>query len=172
MEANVPILLLELASMLFFVILLLVLIKREVKKVIITSGYFDPLHVGHIECFKLSKALGDKLVIILNNDNQCVLKKGKAFMPEREKKEILNSLKDVDEVFLSIDKDRTVCESIRVLAEKYKSHELIFTKGGDKFRDDIPEAKVCEELGIKIVDGLGEKVQFSSKLTGLNEIKK
>lgn len=171
MEANILILLLELASMLFFVILLLSLRRKEVKKIVITSGYFDPLHVGHIECFKLSKALGDKLVIILNNDNQCVLKKGKAFMPEKEKKEVLNSLKDVDEIFLSIDKDRTVCESIRALAEKYKPHEIIFTKGGDKFREDIPEAKVCEELGIKIIDGLGEKIQSSSSLTGLNEIK-
>jgi len=133
-------------------------------KIVINSGYFDPLHVGHLECMKLSKPLGDKLVIILNNDKQCELKKGKAFMPLEEKKKILEALKFVDEVFVSIDKDRTVCESIRAIAEKYAGNEIIFAKGGDRFSSEIPEAKVCRELGIKIVDGLGKKIQSSSDL--------
>jgi len=88
------------------------------KKIVINSGYFDPLHVGHLECMELSKKLGDKLVIILNNDKQCVLKKGKVFMPQEEKKKILESLRYVDEVFVSIDKDRSVCESIKAIATK------------------------------------------------------
>ena len=73
-------------------------------KVIAVSGYFDPLHVGHIEYIQLSKKLGDKLVVILNNDKQAGLKKGKAFMPLEERKKILESLRDVDEVFVSIDR--------------------------------------------------------------------
>ena len=133
-------------------------------KIIINSGYFDPLHVGHIECMELSKKLGDKLVIILNNDEQVKLKKGKPFMPENERKRIVESLKPVDEVLVSIDKDKSVCESIKAIAEKYKDHEIIFAKGGDRFSDEIPEAKICKELGIKIVDNIGKKIQSSSWL--------
>ena len=136
-------------------------------KIVINSGYFDPLHVGHIECMELSKKLGDKLIIILNNDFQCNLKKGKAFMPQNERKKILEALKHVDEVFVSIDKDKSVCESIKVLAKKYKGNEIIFAKGGDRFSSEIPEAKICREYGIKIVDRLGKKIQSSSNLTGL-----
>ena len=107
-------------------------------KIAITSGYFDPLHIGHIECFRLSKELADKLVVILNNDYQTKLKKSKIFMPQQERKTIIEALRDVDEVFLSIDKDRSVCESIKALAEKYQGNEIIFTKGGDKFSHEIP----------------------------------
>jgi len=138
-------------------------------KIVINSGYFDPLHVGHIECMQLSKELGDKLVIILNNDKQCVMKKGKAFMPEKEKKRILESLKYVDEVIISIDEDRSVCESLKFLAEKYKGNEIIFAKGGDRFSKEIPEFKICEEQGIKIVDRVGDKIQSSSALSGIKE---
>ena len=140
-------------------------------KIIINSGYFDPLHVGHLECMELSKKLGNKLVIILNNDFQCELKKGRAFMPQEERKKIVESLKFVDEVFVSIDKDKGVCESIKAVAEKYKGNEIIFAKGGDRFSDEVPEAKVCKEFKIKIVDNLGKKIQSSSNLTGLKEIK-
>ena len=135
-------------------------------KIIINSGYFDPLHVGHIECMELSKKLGDKLVIILNNDEQVKLKKGKPFMPENERKRIVESLKPVDEVLVSIDKDRSVCESIKAIAEKYKGHEIIFAKGGDRFSDEILEARVCKEFGIKIIDNVGKKIQSSSWLIG------
>ena len=139
--------------------------------IVINSGYFDPLHIGHIECMELSKKLGDKLVIILNNDFQCQLKKGKAFMSQDERKKILSALKPVDEVFLSVDKDKSVCESLRTVAEKYKGNQIIFAKGGDRFSNEIPEAKICKELNIKLVDGLGEKIQSSSILTGLQELK-
>lgn len=132
--------------------------------IVINSGYFDPLHIGHIECMELSKKLGDKLVIILNNDLQCTLKKGKPFMSQEERFKIISTLKPVDEVFLSIDKDRSVCESIKLVAKKYLGNNIIFAKGGDKFSSEIPEAVVCKEMGIKIVDGLGEKIQSSSWL--------
>ncbi|MFH1585626.1 MAG: HAD-IIB family hydrolase [archaeon] len=143
--------------------------KKE--KIVINSGYFDPLHIGHIECMELSKKLGDKLVLILNNDLQCCLKKGREFMPLNERRKIIESLGVVDEVLIAIDKDRSVCESIKAIAEKYKGKELIFAKGGDRFKDEIPEAKVCKEYGIKIIDNVGKKIQSSSYLTGLKEIK-
>ena len=140
-------------------------------KIVINSGYFDPLHIGHLECMELSKPLGNKLVIILNNDNQCSLKKGEPFMPQEERKKIVEAIKYVDEVLISIDKDKSVCESIKAIAEKYKGNEIIFAKGGDRFSDEIPEAKVCEEYGIKIIDNLGKKIQSSSNLTRLRELK-
>jgi D-beta-D-heptose 7-phosphate kinase/D-beta-D-heptose 1-phosphate adenosyltransferase len=140
-------------------------------KIVINSGYFDPLHIGHLECMELSKPLGNKLVIILNNDNQCSLKKGEPFMPQEERKKIVEAIKYVDEVLISIDKDKSVCESIKAIAEKYKGNEIILAKGGDRFSDEIPEAKVCEEYGIKIIDNLGKKIQSSSNLTRLRELK-
>lgn len=141
------------------------------EKIIINSGYFDPIHAGHVECLQLSKELRGRLIVILNNDKQCRLKKGKAFMPQEERKKILEAIKYIDEVFISIDDDKSVCKSIKTLAEKYPEKEIIFAKGGDRFCYEIPEAEICKEYGIKIVDKLGEKIQSSSKLTGLKEIK-
>ena len=85
-------------------------------------------------------------------------------MPEEERALIIKSLKPVDEVFISTDKDKSVCETLKSIAEKYRSHEIIFAKGGDRFSNEIPEAKVCKEHGIKIIDNLGEKIQSSSWL--------
>ncbi|MBU1083434.1 adenylyltransferase/cytidyltransferase family protein [Patescibacteria group bacterium] len=133
----------------------------EKEKIIVASGYFDPIHIGHLEYLKLAKQLGGKLVVILNNDLQCVLKKGKSFMNQEERAEILKAIKYVDEVFISIDKDTSVCESLRLIKPD------IFAKGGDRFSYEIPEAKICQELGITIVDKLGEKIQSSSNLTGI-----
>ena len=134
-------------------------------KIVATSGYFDPLHVGHLECLELAKKLGDKLIVIVNSDLQATLKKGKSFMNEKDRLKIVSALKYVDEVFLSIDKDKTQCESLRYLKP------TIFAKGGDRTRDEIPEAKVCKELNIQIIDDLGAKIRSSSKLTGIKEIK-
>src|SRR3989344_7444268 len=116
--------------------------------VVAASGYFDPVHLGHIEYLKKAKELGDKLIVIVNNDKQTEMKKGKEFMPFKERLEIVKSLKFVDEVFPSIDEDSSVCKSL----ERVKPN--IFAKGGDRFISEIPETKICRELGIKIVDGL------------------
>jgi|TARA_Y100000310_G_scaffold111677_1_gene110076 cytidyltransferase-like protein len=124
-------------------------------KTVAVSGYFDPLHVGHVEYFKLAKKLGDRLVVILNNDKQAKLKKGSAFMPQEERKAILEALRDVDEVFLSIDTDSTVCRSLEALKPD------IFAKGGDRFIGEVPETEVCREMGIEMVDSLGKKIQSS-----------
>ena len=134
-------------------------------KVVAISGYFDPIHVGHLEYINMAKKLGDKLVVIVNNNYQCELKKGKPFMDEKDRVTIVSNLKNVDEVFLSIDKDKTVCASL----EKIKPD--IFANGGDRKNYEIPESVVCKKYEIKIIDGLGEKIRSSSDLTGLKEIK-
>ena len=133
-------------------------------KIIAVSGYFDPIHVGHLEYLRLSKKLGDKLVVIVNNNHQCVLKKGKPFMDEKDRVEIVRSLEMVDEVFLSIDDDKSVCKSL----EKIKPH--IFANGGDRSTGEVPESTVCKKYNIQMTDGLGDKIRSSSDLTGLTQI--
>jgi len=132
---------------------------REVEIMkIVASGYFDPIHIGHIEYLKLAKQLGGTLIVIVNNDKQAKIKKGFSFMNENERLEIVKNIKYVDEVFLSIDEDSTVCKSL----EKLKPD--IFAKGGDRNSSNIPELEVCNKYNIKIVDGLGNKIQSSSDL--------
>tara|TARA_B100000212_G_scaffold165196_1_gene124275 strand:- start:187 stop:594 length:408 start_codon:yes stop_codon:yes gene_type:complete len=134
-------------------------------KKIAVSGYFDPIHVGHIEYINNAKKLGDWLVVIVNNNNQCALKKGKYFMDEKDRVLIVKNIKAVDEVFLSIDEDKTVCKSLK------KVNPDVFANGGDRKNYEIPESKVCKENNIQIIDGLGDKIRSSSDLTGLKEIK-
>ena len=128
------------------------------------SGYFDPIHIGHLEYLRKAKELGDSLVVIVNNNYQCKLKKGKHFMDENDRVEIVKALRFVDEVFLSVDKDRTVCKSL----EEIKPD--IFANGGDRATSEVPETPVCKKFNIKMVDGLGDKIRSSSSLTGLNEL--
>ena len=134
-------------------------------KIVAVSGYFDPIHVGHLEYLKMSKKLGDKLVVIVNNNDQCVLKKGKPFMDELDRVRIVKSLEMVDDVFLSIDTDKSVCKSL----EEIKPD--VFANGGDRATSEVPESAICRKYNIKMVDGLGDKIRSSSSLTGLKEIK-
>lgn len=138
------------------------------KRIVIASGYFNPLHKGHIEYLKKAKQLGDFLVVIVNNDEQVKVKGSFAFMPEDERLAVVRELKYVDDVFLSIDKDHSVIKSIEVIAQKYPG-EIIFGKGGDRHAGNIPEKDVCDRLNIKIIDGLGDKIQSSSSL--INQFK-
>ena len=133
-------------------------------KTVAISGYFDPIHVGHLEYIELSKRMGNYLVVIVNNNHQCKLKKGKHFMDERDRIKIVESIKGVDEVFLSIDSDKTVCKSL----EKIKPD--VFTNGGDRHNQEIPESIVCKKYGIELLDGMGKKIRSSSDLTGLKTI--
>lgn len=139
--------------------------KEPIKKIVITSGYFNPLHIGHINLFREAKRLGDVLIVIVNNDEQVKLKGSVAFMPESERIEIIKAMKYVDEVFLSIDKDRSVVKSLEAVAKSHRAGELFFANGGDRNAGNIPEVKVCEEFNIKMVDCVGGgKVQSSSWL--------
>jgi len=135
--------------------------KKQI--VVVASGYFDPIHIGHIEYLKLAKKLGDKLIVIVNNDEQCKLKKGFAFMPEAERVAIVKALRCVDEVVLSIDKEKIgIHVPVSNTLEMIKPN--IFAKGGDRFAGEIPESETCRRNNIAIVDGLGKKIQASSSL--------
>lgn len=130
----------------------------------IVSGYFDPIHVGHIEYLKLAKVFCDHLVCIVNNDNQTVAKNGRILIRDTDRLKILSAIKYVDEVFLSIDNDGSVCRSITAIAQDYLTSRILFLKGGDRFKDEIPEYNVCTELGIKIIDSVGNKIDNSSRI--------
>ena len=135
------------------------------KKGIIVSGYFNPIHKGHIEYFKNAKALADDLFVIVNNDYQRALKKSKEFQQEAERMFIVSNIKFVDHCILSIDQDRTVCKTIKELYVKFGSdYEFSFANGGDQTNEICSERSVCEQLKISLVDGLGNKIQSSSWL--------
>ena len=129
-------------------------------KIVCVSGYFDPIHVGHLEYFKKSKKIGDKLMVIVNNDEQATLKKGKPFMPVDERIELIKEFKCVDYVVKSVDTDRTVCKTLETVEPK----PTYFCNGGDQNNNTIPETDVCEKRGIELRDGFGDKIQSSSWL--------
>jgi len=130
-------------------------------KVVAVSGNFDPLHSGHVSYLQEAKKLGDKVIVILTRDDQVIMKKGYCFMTYRERKKIVEAITGKGTVAENVDKDITSCESLR----KYKPS--IFAKGGDTWDiNNLPERAVCEELGIKVVFGVGgfHKEQSSSDL--------
>ena len=135
------------------------------KKLIIVSGYFNPLHIGHIDYFENAKKGFDKLIVIVNNDFQRKLKGSKEFMLEDERVSIINALSITDKVFLSVDKDRSVSKTINKIYLLYNDqYDIFFGNGGDQSSNNVPENKICKELGVKLIDGLGEKIQSSSWL--------
>ena len=135
------------------------------KKAVIVSGYFNPIHKGHLEYFNKAKALCDELFVIVNNDHQRELKGSKEFQKEDERMIIVSNIKAVNKAILSIDEDRTVCETIRMIASEYGTeYELGFANGGDQNNDTIPERPICEEMNVRLIDGLGDKIQSSSWL--------
>ena len=135
------------------------------QKAIIVSGYFNPIHKGHLEYFNNAKVMADQLFVIVNNDHQRELKGSKEFQDENERMIIVSNIKAVDKAILSIDTDRTVCATIKMIAEQYGDEfELGFANGGDQNNDTIPERAVCEEMNVALIDGLGDKIQSSSWL--------
>lgn len=136
--------------------------------VVVTSGGFDPLHIGHVRMFKAAKQLGDRHIVILNNDNWLRQKKGFVLMPEAERKEILEALAEVDEVFISKHEvgtnDMSVCEELKLIKPD------IFANGGDRKQDNIPEVAMCQEIGCQMIFNVGGgKVQSSSWLIERNK---
>ena len=135
----------------------------------ITSMYANPIHPGHIECLELSKNYCDALWVIVNNDLQAQLKRGvPSFQSEDFRKRIVESIRWVDKAYIAEDEDGTVCQTLKGLYQiarlNFPYCDIIFTKGGDKFASNIPEKKICDRLGIKIIDGLGEKIYNSSEM--------
>ena len=135
------------------------------KKAIIVSGYFNPVHKGHIEYFTKAIRLADELIVIVNNDKQRKLKGSNEFMLEDERCLIISNLKIVDKVFLSIDEDKTVIKTLEMIYKEIsQSYNLIFGNGGDQDNSKIPETDICKKLGIDMIDNLGDKIQSSSWL--------
>jgi cytidyltransferase-like protein len=143
-------------------------------KVVICSGYYNPVHCGHLDNFYEAAKLGNKLIIIVNNDDQVKIKGSVPFMDEKQRLRIISSLKPVDEAILSIDQDGTVVETLKLIYDKYnfargyctKSNvEMIFAKGGDRVLGNTPEEAFCNRVGIKTVYNVGGgKSESSSSL--------
>jgi len=134
-------------------------------KAIIVSGYFNPIHKGHLEYFNNAKTQADILIVIVNNDHQRELKGSKEFQDENERLLIVSNIKTVDKVILSSDKDRTVCKSIENIVSQFGSeYNLAFANGGDQNNNNIPEREICKKLNVTLIDGLGDKIQSSSWL--------
>ena len=137
------------------------------RKLAIVSGGFDPIHIGHLEFFEKAKSIADDLFVITNDDEYIKRKKGKFFMPFRERTLIVQALKPVTLTIRSIDTDDTVCKSLKFVHDMYKNKydEMFFCNGGDRtYRGNTPEHDACVELGIEPVYGLGDKIQSSSWL--------
>jgi cytidyltransferase-like protein len=135
------------------------------KKMVIVSGYFNPLHKGHLELFHRAKGHGHKLFVIVNSDHQRKLKGSKEFQDEIERLMIIRNLRVVDNSMISIDKDKTQCATLKYLSDIYGGeYRLAFANGGDQTNNTIPETQVCIDNEIELIDGLGAKVQSSSWL--------
>jgi D-beta-D-heptose 7-phosphate kinase/D-beta-D-heptose 1-phosphate adenosyltransferase len=139
---------------------------EKTKTLVICSGYFNPIHKGHIEYLKRSKELGDFLYVIVNNDYQREMKGSRPFMEADERKLIVESLKFVDKAMVAIDEEKTVNRSIKWIMINIGNefNRYVFANGGDQNKNTIGESQLCEELGIELADGLGNKIQSSSTL--------
>jgi D-beta-D-heptose 7-phosphate kinase/D-beta-D-heptose 1-phosphate adenosyltransferase len=139
--------------------------KRHKPLVVAVSGYFNPLHVGHLEMIKKAKKLGDKLVVIVNNDKQVALKGRVPFMSEKDRLAIVSALREVDKAVLAIDDYQTADGHVPVIKSLAKLKPDVFANGGDRKNiNDVPEYEICRKLGIRMVDGMGKKIRASSKL--------
>ncbi len=128
------------------------------KKIVATSGFFDPIHPGHISCIRESKKFGDILVVIVNGDNQCITKKGKPFIPAKDRAYIVDSLKDVDYVVIYDHESKyDCCEALEAIKPD------VFTKGGDRDSSKkVPEAEIVESYGGVVQYNVGDPKVWSS----------
>lgn len=139
----------------------------KIKTLVIASGYFNPIHKGHIEYLNRSKSIGDFLFVIVNSDSQRAMKGSKEFMKEDERLLVVSNLKSVDEAMVSIDENsRLVEKSVEFIYNQIgsKFDKIIFSNGGDQTEQTIGEKQICKKLGIEMVFGLGDKIQSSSWL--------
>jgi len=129
----------------------------------IVSGYFNPVHFGHIEYITEAKSLCDQLVVIVNNDTQVELKGSQKFMDCDHRCKIMSALKSVNWVYPSLDVDKTVCQTLKLIKKIFPEDELYFFNSGDRTTTNLEsaETKICEELGIKEVV-LNQPKRYSS----------
>jgi len=138
--------------------------QEKKRRVVAVSGGFDPVHVGHVRMFEAAKKLGDELVVILNNDHWLRKKKRHIFMPEHERKEVIQAFQSVDRVVLTGHGPDPA--DMSVVRELQKLKPDVFANGGDRFAKNVPEVAVCKAIGCKMAFrvGRGGKVQSSSWL--------
>ena len=136
------------------------------KKIIITSGFFNPIHSGHLAYLREAKKLGDFHIVIVNNDGQVKLKASLPFQDELERNDIIGELRCVDKSMISLDKDMTVSESLKAISREFgQDNELVFANGGDRNSGNIPESDLCNELGILLEFGVGGDYKLNSSST-------
>jgi cytidyltransferase-like protein len=136
-------------------------------KLVIVSGFFNPLHGGHLNMIEAAAHMGDKLIVIVNNDIQQVMKKDKIILSEQNRARLMGALRDVDEVMISVDDDPTVIKSLEKVAQLYPDDQLVFANGGDRDSEKaIPETDVCRKYNIQMVFGVGgdEKADSSTRI--------
>ena len=133
------------------------------KTLVIVSGYFSPLHCGHLDYLEAGASLGDRLIVIVNNDLQQKKKKGKVILAQQDRLRIVKALSIVDEACVSIDDDSSVKKTIESIALKNQQFNLIFANGGDRNQpSDIPEVDVCKEHEIQLIFGVGGSTKRDS----------
>jgi len=139
-------------------------------KIAIVSGYFNPLHVGHLDYLQAARKLADKLLVIVNNDYQVTLKGSTPFMKEEDRVRIVKSLKGVDGVYLSTDKDESVLGTLKHVLVRNQANgrnHFMFCNGGDRSNTNTPEERLCSNNSHQLTSVYnvgGEKLQSSSSI--------
>jgi cytidyltransferase-like protein len=144
-------------------------------RVVVISGFFNPLHIGHIDYISSARNLGDFLIVIVNSDDQVKIKGSVPFMNQDDRLRIIRNIKGVDRSVISIDEDGSVCQTIREEFKRLQNdpffEDMIFANGGDRKEGGVPEDILESELGIRMIYNVGgEKVQSSSELIKKSEI--
>lgn len=139
------------------------------ESIVIVSGGFDPLHIGHIDYLHEAKKLGDALIVLVNNDAWLINKKGFYFMTQNERQELVSAIRHVDVTAITKheigDKDLSINNALREIVKEFQGYKITLANGGDRTAENIPEYDTCKELGIEMVFGVGgNKVQSSSNL--------
>lgn len=139
------------------------MLSNQQKVTVVCSGGFDPFHIGHLDHFKAAKALGDKLVVIINRDEFLIRKKGLIFMPLQDRIDIIRALDCVDDVIVAVDEDMSVAETLRIVKPQ------IFAEGKDRSEGNIPQVEIdiCKEINCEIRYGVHGRLRSSSQITQL-----
>ena len=144
-------------------------------RVVVISGFFNPLHIGHIDYISSARNLGDFLIVIVNSDEQVKIKGSVPFMNQDDRLRIIRNIKGVDRSVIAIDKDGSVCQTIREEFRRLQNdpffEDMIFANGGDRKEGGVPEDVLEEELGVRMIyNAGGHKVQSSSNLIKKAEV--